>query len=205
MPKSRVTFTAAGGKSPARVIVELKKGIQPTAADLQFAGERQRARIINRTEDRGVDVDGRPFAPYSTKGPYYYYPNRTAGRKSRRRSASRTARTVGGAHVTPGGGLRFASYAAAKRAFGRSRVDLRGLPGGGGHMLNAIQVVVRGASQIVLGIFGEKAAIAAGHHRGAGNLPRRRWFDASREDLKEIGRDVLDRVAARVGVKRERL
>jgi hypothetical protein len=55
------------------------KDILPTEGDLLYGLQRQKSRILSRTE-RGVDANGRPFAPYSTRRPYYYYPNGPVGR-----------------------------------------------------------------------------------------------------------------------------
>lgn len=75
---SGASFKAPGGKDPTRYLLELTGKAQPTEGDAIYAAQRQRSRIIERTM-QGVDVDGRPFAPYSTKGPYYYYPNGRVG------------------------------------------------------------------------------------------------------------------------------
>jgi hypothetical protein len=59
-----LSFQTSSGKSPSTVVLELKKNLQPTAADMRYAAERQKARIIRRT-NLGVDVDGAPFKEYS--------------------------------------------------------------------------------------------------------------------------------------------
>ncbi|MGE5568542.1 MAG: hypothetical protein ACM3S5_05830 [Rhodospirillales bacterium] len=70
---SEVNFRTTNGRDPVERVLKIRKAIEPTEGDLLYAGQRQRARILERTE-RGVDVDEAPFAPYSTKGPHYYNP-----------------------------------------------------------------------------------------------------------------------------------
>ena len=135
----------------------------PTQGDALYAAQRQRTRILERTE-RGVDVNGAAFAPYSENGPYYYYPN--PGRRSvgpigkgqyekKQKAAVRrllkittdvsTTRaeylggtSVGGVPTKSGLGIRFESYADFKRSLGRAGVDLLGPRAP--HMLQAIIV-----------------------------------------------------------------
>jgi hypothetical protein len=72
MPSS-AEFQSSNGQPAEDVILELRRALTLTQADLLYAGQRQNERIHDRTEHH-VDVDGNPFAPYSTKGPYYYRP-----------------------------------------------------------------------------------------------------------------------------------
>lgn len=74
---AEVTFRTSRGTRPDEHIARLRAALKPAREDLQYAGERQRTRQLDRTR-HGLDVDGRPFAPYSTNGPYYYNPS--AGR-----------------------------------------------------------------------------------------------------------------------------
>ena len=136
MPGS-ATFTGPGGTSPGESIrYQLQCLTTPTAGDLLDVGTKFRIRIRNSTF-RGVDANGAPFAPYSTKGPYYLYVNRDAAGSIRGASeavkASR-ATAAKGRHAatrrlgvrTPYG-IRYASYAAAKAAHGVANVNLYGM------------------------------------------------------------------------------
>jgi hypothetical protein len=196
---------------PAGVITRWKEGVKITQADATYALERQRTRILDRTA-RGVDVDGAPFKPYSTKGPYYYYPNGRVGTskfsdRQNRAAASRLKRKLargsvvsdGGVKLTRSGkGLRFDSYAAFKRWLGRSVVDLFGPRAP--HMLQALVVKIGGApvTEGRIGIYGDEAARASGHQYGTRNLPKRRFLGASTEDLKLVVADILNRIKERL-------
>lgn len=168
--------------------------------DLEVAGQREKTRIIQRTL-RGVDFQGRKFAPYSTNGPIYVYPQHRGTVKARRAAAQRLYRQLGkrgtGAQRTRLG-IRFDSYAAYKASLGRSPgvVDLYGPRAP--HMLQAIVVRVEGDT-IILGIYGEEALRASGHNEGIpGRLPQRRFFDISRAELALIKQDILASVTARL-------
>ncbi|HEU0122635.1 MAG TPA: hypothetical protein VFQ91_19035 [Bryobacteraceae bacterium] len=76
-----------GGPDPAKLVIRLKKGYTPTVGDALYAGQRQRTVILDRTK-RGVDARGAAFAPYSTKGPYYYNPNANLRSLYNKRSGS---------------------------------------------------------------------------------------------------------------------
>jgi hypothetical protein len=76
---SEATFKTPSGRSPTEYILEIAGDVIPTEGDAIFAAQRQVTRILERTLS-GVDVDGNPFEPYSTNGPYYYYPNGRVGR-----------------------------------------------------------------------------------------------------------------------------
>ena len=178
---SEVSFRTKSGKDPAEAVMKIRKALVVTEGDLLYAGQRQRTRILDRT-GRGVDVNGQAFAPYSQKGPFYYYPNGRTGNsrfseKQNKAAASRlfrklTGKGAGGhrafsaggkgskvpskhgeAWVTRSGrGLGFSSYAAFKRWLGRALVDLRGARSP--HMLQAIMVKT-GNRQF--GLFGNQA------------------------------------------------
>jgi hypothetical protein len=214
-----VSFRTARGEDPQARLLAIRRAIEPRDADLLYAGQRQRARILERTA-RGIDVDGRPFAPYSTRGPYYYRPSRGAAVAAalghdirgeewteRQKAAAKrflrriTTKSERGAPGAPrlsrtGRTIRFESYAAFKRWLGRSTVDLRGASAP--HMLQAIQVVVRGARELVLGIYGEAAARATGHNEGTRTLPRRRFFGASAADVRQMVREIYEHVKHRL-------
>ena len=166
--------------------------------DIELVAEEQKTRILERTA-RGVDYEGRAFAPYSTKGPYYYYPNgrnRTLGgvasridRAAARRFHAKINKGRGAAigEVTRGGGIKFASYAEFKKALGRQNVDLTGPRAP--HMLQAFVKTISGPLEVRLGIYDpEKAAIASGHQTGVAktHLPQRKFFAVSDSDREAI-------------------
>jgi hypothetical protein len=183
----------------------------PNEGDLLYAGQRQRARILERTA-HGVDVDNVPFVPYSTRGPYYYKPHGRLGASVpldvERRSAKRMLRTIAPAMTDrqrEEAGVRLSrtgrsivfrdGYAGFKRWLGRTTVDLRGPRAP--HMLQGITVKVPAERSILLGIYGPAADRATGHNIGAGHLPRRRFFSASHADLKAMLEDMRVRMRAR--------
>jgi hypothetical protein len=221
-----VQFQTSKGGDPVRLVTELTGRVLPDGTDLEFALEQQRTRILERTA-RGVDFEEKPFAPYSQNGPVYYYASTQRGRSffpgARRlqaiwagrstfraeyfkvlaAAAQRFARKVtpnGG--TTPGGGVKFESYAAFKAALGRGVVDLMGPRAP--HMLQALLVRMRTDLEGAIGIYGTEAARASGHHDGnpKTKLPRRRFLGANGQDRQQVIADIVDRVAARA---RERL
>lgn len=146
-----------------------------------------------------MDVEGHPFAPYSTKGPYYYNPH--AGRantsaEQRRGAAKRLRKTLGEGGVTRSGYLRFDSYAAFKRSLGRTNVDLTGPRAP--HMLQALTVQATGNTELRLGVYGAKAVLANAHNEGGRHLPQRKFFGASGADVREMAREIGERIAARL-------
>lgn len=175
--------------------------------DLLFAAERQKARIIDRTA-KGLDFEGKAFAPYKDTGrPYYYYAQSGGSANARIRAATRLHGTLGrsyGATLTKSRkGIKFPNYAAFKRWLGRkgSTVDLTGPRAP--HMMQSLVATVKptglGMFRIVIGIYDEeKARIAEGHNKGVpGRLPKREFMGFSREDVKEIRSDVIDHILAR--------
>lgn len=221
MAKLAVEFRTSRGGDPVHLAVRLGQALQPTAEDIQGALQNQRARILERTA-RGTDFAEKPFAPYSTKGPFYYYPSTEkglsflpsaralraiwAGRSTFRgeyfkvlgAAAQRFARKVtpnGG--TTPGGGVKFDSYATFKASLGRGAVDLTGPRAP--HMMLAVVVRVRSALEGAIGIYGPEAARASGHHDGVPkkNLPKRRFLDASGSDRDAMIADIVDSAEAR--------
>lgn len=225
--------------------------------DLLVAGFWKRLRILQLTED-GLDFEGRPFAPYSSNGPYYYQPGntgkrefrgqarslrdlqklRTFGRsygadtseldkilKNRKASAKRFYRKTTKnvtledfyqpkAGAVTGVSVKYESYGDFKfRGLGRTNVDLTGPRAP--HMLQALVVSVDGsqfgnrsdvplrglrepADSVAVGIYGEEADRAEGHNEGAGRLPRRRFVDATDEDMDTMAEMVADRIVRRV-------
>jgi hypothetical protein len=207
----KVWFKSSSGETPERVVRKAAARWMSNESDLLYAGQRQRARILERTA-RGVDVNESPFAPYSTDRPYYYYPFGRVGRgvptEAQKRAAqrmlkklvpgmSRAEAAAAGVRLTRSGrGIRFeGGYGAFKRWLGRSTVDLRGPKAP--HMLQAIMVKTPWRDTLVMGIYGEFAARAEGHNRGTAHLPRRRFFGASDQDLREMINDIRAHMAAR--------
>jgi hypothetical protein len=184
------------------ILDELAKVLKPTNADLEWAGKQIKAGILDRTQ-RGVDYQGNRFAPYSRKGPYYYYPNGSGGRTKAEKASNikRVKRMAGrlrdGRVTRSGHGIRFDSYAAYKASMGRNgTVDLRGPSDP--HMLQAIVVRVQGG-QCYVGIYDTFAADkASGHNDGLNrHLPQRQFFEASDDDIAVIAEDLQERLIAR--------
>jgi hypothetical protein len=107
--------------------------------DLLFSEQVFRSRIRQR-KFKGVDVNGAPFKAYSTRGPYYFYPNRDVGpmrgeratpeiRQARKTAAENRHRKIGRKGKRTPYGVRYDSYAAAKAAHGVSVVELEASPG----------------------------------------------------------------------------
>lgn len=197
----------------AEKIRKLPKDVTLDAGEKIYVGERQRTRILRRTES-GRDVDGAAFAPYSTTK-FYWSPNgrlkgatlSKLGDKKQKAAVKRFAKKIdastagksGAPHVSksglticfPGGYRQFKKY------LGRTTVDLRGAQAP--HMLQAIQVKST-AEGVKIGIYGgEKGSIAAKHNLGAGRLPKREFFGVSRSDEREVVKDAEARIRAKLG------
>ena len=221
MAASTIALTTTGGGDPFRFMLELEGASRFTVDDGLYAGQLVRSIILERTA-RGVDVNGAPFAPYSTKGPYYLYPNRETGSGAHRAVAAKNRlRATGG--KSSGGvrtpyGIRYDSYAAAKAAHGRSGVDLIGLDQHP-HMLATILVRCGGAelgsgaafdltaetnaqpaNEFEVGFYGPEAARAKGNNEGVPSrrLPARRFFDISKDEMAQIAAAVNARRLARM-------
>lgn len=219
-----INLRLAGAGQAKTFALRVGKAIQPTTGDLLEVLARQQSRILERTE-RGLDYQGRPFAAYSSRGPYYYYPSGPVGqtrtaqaRKNGKAGVARMARLgLGGTRTRSGFGLRFSSYRAFKLGYlGRSNVDLRGARAP--HMLQQIVMQVgsvrvapgsqtgalgpsdrpQPATRGTLGIYGEAGARAAGHNEGTRRLPQRRFFDMSDKDIDDAAELLLDRATARL-------
>jgi len=195
------------GNQPVSALTnQLDKAGRVTAADMLYALNRQKTRILDRTA-HGQDINGSAFAPYSTKGPYYYYPGaagrsrmfRIAFQKQRGGAARRFAKKVGAQRTRLG--VKFASYAAFKQSLGRSVVDLMGASAP--HMLQALVVQVGGTgatpvTQGTIGIYGDAADRAEGHNTGAGHLPKREFFGFGSKDEDLISADIESLMSARM-------
>ena len=166
-------FVAENGQEASTAIrAEMRALSTVTTGDLLFTGQVFRSRIRQRTF-AGVDVNGQPFAPYGTKGPFYFYPNgssasgRTAeGRKARATAAANRFAKTGKFGVRTPHGIKYASYSAAKAAHGVSNVNLYGMEQHT-HMLDTMIVKAGGAeldmSSDILGIgTGELGAFESG-------------------------------------------
>jgi hypothetical protein len=222
-----LTVSFSGGFEQANLRRTFEGAFKVMPEDFRYALERQRERILSRTA-QGLDAGANPFAPYSEKGPYYYYP--TKGSKEghqrsfgfvkqqeiRRRSAAagRLMRKMGFAgrgsqvpfkfaegkiHRGRGSvGIRFESYAAFKRALGRTNVDLLGPSAP--HMLQALQVVKVTPQGGTLGIYGQEADRATGHNEGASirNLPKREFFAFSERDVDAVVKDIDEMLGRRL-------
>lgn len=218
------SFQTSAKGDPVRLVQELFGRVLPDETDVEAALENQRTRILERTA-QGVDYRGVPFAEYSQNGPFYYYPSTQKGRSFRpgakllqaiwagqssfraeyfkvlRAAAKRFQTKLGDGAMdtaqTPGGGIRFASYADFKAALGRTVVDLTGPRAP--HMLQALVVKMRSGLEGAIGIYGPEAARASGHHEGNPKvkLPKRRFLDASAEDQKAMLQEMLERATAR--------
>lgn len=167
MPAS---FKTLSGGSPLNVALNLAKSLAPTAGDLLYAAERQRARIITRT-GRGVDVDGRAFTPYK---PAY------AARKAK------TGRNSGTVDLTWSGRM---LQALVSRAGGR---EISGRAQSVG--LNDSPAPV---NFFTIGIYGSEAVRAAAINAGAGKMPQRRFIGASSQDERAMISDIVARIKAR--------
>ena len=168
MPEYASFKAPDGGEATTAIHRELQALITPSVGDLLYVGQVFRSRILQRTA-QGVDVNGSPFAPYSTRGPYYFYPNREVGaaRGAKAAAATQKARATAsaGRHAKTGRigvrtpyGIRYASYAAAKAAHGSAAVDLFGMEQHT-HMLNTIKVRAGGTAVADAGLdFGSEFA-----------------------------------------------
>lgn len=198
--------------NPVGILARWRKASQVTPGDVEYSLQRQRTRILRRTE-QGVDVEGRAFAAY-LRTPYTYYPHGVLGRvssrlseSSKRNSTKRLHRKLtnndfkrAGVRLTKSGlGIHFpGGYAQFKQWLGRAGVDLRGARAP--HMLQHLQVRILSGREGAIGIYApDKAAIADGHNRGTRHLPQRRFLGASQADITAIAEDVITRIRARLG------
>ena len=181
-------------QDPSAFFAKVQGRITPQTQDVELIAEEQKTRIIQRTA-RGVDVNETPFVPYSTKGPYIYYPGGRANRISsgglktknliaakRFLSKINAGRGTPIGEITPGGGVKFASYAAFKQALrGYTFVDLMGPRAP--LMMASILKITTGPLEVRLGIYDrQKALIAQGHNQGNSRLPKRTFFGISDAD-----------------------
>lgn len=183
-------------RDPTGVVIEIENALKPTRSDFLYVGNMEITRIKERTA-RGVDYRGVPFAPYSNKGPIYWYPS--AHTKDPRASRNRFLKKIGGVEAgaaKTSTGVKFASYAALKMAVtGSGDVTLMGLKAP--HMMMQIIVKVNGQT-LTIGIYGEAADRAEGHNNGIpGRLPKREFFNASEDDKDQMTSYLVEAGAAR--------
>ena len=178
-----VAIAVTGIETLQQRMAQVSRAFRLTAQAFQRVGEAQRRRIIQRVERQGKDIHDRPFAPYSTKGPIYIYGDhaRRLGRQSRGAAARRFAGITGGQRTRMG--VKYASYAAYKRALGRKVVDLAGRSR---RMLGQLVTARPTESSVTIGVFGEAAGRAAGHQRGSGYLPKRQWLGATKLEIAAV-------------------
>lgn len=197
---SQILLTTSTGRDAEELLVEIEKNLFPTTEDLLQSVEEQKSRVLLRTQS-GVDVDEKPFAPYSENGPYYHYEYKAFGGNrfsdAQKKNAAKYQKKTLGGDLT-GTGLRFDSYGDMKRQLGRGVVDLFGV-GPGKRMLRNVVARIKGALEVGLGIFDpEIGPRANGHNTGVpGRLPQRRWLGTNQRDLVEIGRFLNEAVLRR--------
>jgi hypothetical protein len=216
-----VDFIVSGGGDRETIEINVEDAL-PTVGDVLYALQRQRSRILRRTE-QGVDVEGKPFAPYNSTRPYYWYPAGRVGKKrdgpalkKEKLNVARASKKLGGKTSRSGLGVRFDSYADFKsRGLGRSNPDLRGPRAP--HMLQEIavksgSVTAEGPQGVGLhdhpteahegriGIYGDAAKRATGHNAASGRpkgMPRRQFLGTSSEDERLIAGDIQQRAGER--------
>lgn len=145
------TFLGPNGSNPSTAIRAMVTALsEASVGDLMFVGQGYRSRIRQRTFS-GIDVNGAPFTPYSTRGPLYFYPNRgsasgrtIAGRKARATATAGRHAKTGRIGVRTPTGIRYESYSAMKAALGRTGVDLYGAEQHT-HMLDTMMVKAGGS------------------------------------------------------------
>lgn len=220
------TFTTESGADGLTALqLEIRRLTTITVGDIQFVGQFLRSEILQRTA-RGLDVNGAPFAPYSTKGPYYFYPNgqRSEVRHARATAAKNRFKTAGGSGERTPYGIRYASYAAAKEAHGASVVNLFGMEQHT-HMLNTMVVKVDGqamedalgptgselsafeniapARRLSIGFYGPEAERAKGHNEGVpGKLPQREFMALNEAELERGAHAIEQRLKTRAAAAR---
>lgn len=197
-----------GGRPPEEFFVQLENSIKINREDIRAALEMVKTGIRTRTA-RGVDSEGITFRAYSENGPFYYRPFTAGGKfpagsklqeqKSAQRLHSllkKKSSNYDGQLSSTGRTIRFSSYGAFKRAFGRDVVDLQGVRAP--HMLDAMVITVDQDDEGKLGIYGEESRRATGHNYGTKRLPRRHFFGFSEEDKENVRRILKMRISERL-------
>jgi hypothetical protein len=217
-----IRYELRGGKDIQIAMSELESSLRITAGDLITALSAQNKRILERTTKRFVDYTETPFAPYNETRPYYFYPygksngkrgGRVLSKADQRRLRKDVKKT--NAHNS-GTGIRFASYAAFKRALGRGGVDLMGPYDP--HMINSAQISIGGdtfsamfnnnmsasekaypADNAYLTISGYRMGRLAFAHNedDSGFNPKRKFFAFSSKDVDEVRELITKRMMER--------
>jgi len=219
------TFTHTSGADAASALhLTIAALTTVTVGDALYVGQGFRSRIRERTFS-GVDVNGAPFAAYSTRGPFYLYLNKGAtGDRAARATASknRYAKT-GKIGIRTATGIKYESYAAAQAAHGVNGVTLYGMEQHP-HMLDAMMVKAGGSeiggaglpsfgsefeafegntpcSTLTIGFYGDEEGRARGNNEGNSNLPKREFFALNQSDIawgeKSLGERMEIRARAR--------
>lgn len=157
------SFVGPGGSDPIEYTLALTRITAPTAGDVVYAAGRQKTRILQRNE-RGVDVNGSAFPPYSPK---YAKKRDKAGRNTEPVDLTFTGLMNKALAVTVNG--------------------IQGAP-----------VDTAEVSVFALGFYGKEAERARGHNEGTEKLPKRRFMDASQQDLQTMQNDIGDHIQARL-------
>lgn len=223
---AQAMFSGPGGADPRTSIRAEIAAFQVTAGDLLFVGQGFRTRIRKRTF-AGVDVNGAPFAPYSIKGPYYFYPNREsasgrtkAGREARKTAAKNRFAKTGRIGIRTPTGIKYESYSAAKAAHGVTQPNLYGMEQHT-HMLDTMLVRAGGSeldssldafdfsgdmsafehatptNTLNLGFYGPEAERAKGNNEGTKVSPKREFFALNDDDLRWGEKAIAQRMQIR--------
>lgn len=215
-----ILLSTLSGTPIQEVLIDLPGLLTVPAEDMRLAGEMARSAILERTA-KGVSVSGVAFAPYNETTPYYYNPSRQRAAKQtgrfgtplRRFTAKQEKASAGrllsklrkagdstAVRGLSGGTIKFPSYAAFKRAFGRANVDLRGVAAP--NMLDAI-VVTAEANEASVAIGGVSGRIARGHTTGnrPKGMPLRQFFGLSTDDRDNIRAVLLQKLVERIRAK----
>lgn len=211
-----VEFKTGSGRPIEDLLILIEGFTRPSQSERRLAGEIIKTGIRERSA-RGVDATGAPFKGYNETHPYYYNPNHhnaaAKGRfgeplrrftaKSDRSAVSRLMKKLRGAgQKSPDGrSIKFASYGAFKRAFGRANVDLLGVSSGD-HMLDAIQVTPT-EDGVRIGIYEKRAAtLGRAHNYGQGRMPVRAFFGIGDDDIRQIEATLAESIRDRIRSRR---
>jgi hypothetical protein len=220
------TFTtSSGGDAGAAIRQSLAALKVITVGDLLYVGEGYRSMIREDTFN-GVDANGVPFAPYSTRSPFYLYPNGAVGRSPAVKAAKATAAKnrfakTGRIGIRTATGIKYESYAAAKAAHGVGSVNLFGMQQHP-HMLDAMVVRAGGSeitqsaagfmsggsemdafqanqacNELAIGFYDDTAERAKGNNEGTSTIPKREFFALSQARIAWGERAIAERMLIR--------
>ena len=147
--------------------------VQPTIGDGLYAASILYHNIRERTE-RGVDVNGSQFAPYSE------------GYRKRK------AKELGSADVVDLFGFQNHTHMLNTIVFHTGGLDAQ--------LSNGVHPVEGGDPlyHFEVGIYGDEAKRAEWHNTGAGRNPQRHFFDASQDDLQQMEAGIGQLIQARI-------